>query len=78
MPSEKRQKLDPKSVCCILVGYEEDAGSWVYQLFDPVKRKVILSRDVIVDESPMRYAVPDVSDPAIFKWDKGDAATEPE
>jgi len=29
MPSERRPKLDPKSVRCVLVGYEEDAGSRV-------------------------------------------------
>ena len=29
IPKEKRQKLDPKSVKCILVGYEESAGSRV-------------------------------------------------
>ena len=29
VPKEKRQKLDPKSIKCILVGYEESAGSRV-------------------------------------------------
>ena len=27
VPTEQRQKLDPKSVRCLLVGYEEDAGT---------------------------------------------------
>ena len=35
----------------MLVGYEEDAGSRVYRLYDPIGKKIILSRDVIVDES---------------------------
>ena len=51
IPTEKRQKLDPKSVRCVLVGYEEDAGSRVYRLYDPIGKKIMLSRDVIVDES---------------------------
>ena len=53
IPSEKRQKLDPKSVKCVLVGYEEDAGTRVYRLYNPITKKVILSRDVIIDESPI-------------------------
>ena len=51
IPTEKRQKLDAKSVKCILVRYEEDAGSRVYRRYNPIAKKVILSRDVIVDES---------------------------
>ena len=35
IPKEKRQKLDPKSVKCILVGYGESAGSWVNRLYEP-------------------------------------------
>lgn len=51
IPTEKRRKLDPKSVKCILVGYEEDAGTRVYRLFEPITKKVHLSRNVIIDES---------------------------
>jgi len=29
IPKEKRQKIDPKSIKCILIGYEENAGSKV-------------------------------------------------
>ena len=47
---ENRQKLDSKSVKCILVGYEEDAGTRVYRLLDPATKKLILSRDVMIDE----------------------------
>ena len=61
MPSEKRQKLDPKSVRCVLVGYEEDAGSRVYWLYDPVNRKLILSRDVIINKSSVSNNSPKVS-----------------
>jgi len=51
IPKEKRQKLNPKSVRCILVGYEEDAGSKVYRLYDTTNKRIILSRDIIIDES---------------------------
>jgi len=51
VPKEKRKKLDAKSVRCIMVGYEEDAGTKVYRLWDPAQKVIILSRDVIIDES---------------------------
>ena len=51
IPKEKRQKLDSKSVRCVFVGYEEDAGSKVYKLYNTSSKRVILSRDVIIDES---------------------------
>jgi len=51
VPSERRQKLDPKSVRCVLVGYEEDAGTRVYRLYDPIIKGIIRSRYVIIDEA---------------------------
>jgi len=41
IPNEKSQKLDPKSVKCVLVGYEENAGSRVYRLFDREKKRFL-------------------------------------
>ena len=51
MPKEKRQKLDLKSVKCILVGYKGDAGSKVYRVYDAEQDRLFCSRDVIIDES---------------------------
>lgn len=51
IPKEKRHKLDAKSIRCILVGYDEDTGSKVYRLYEPLQKKIIRSRDVIIDES---------------------------
>lgn len=51
IPKEKRRKLDPKSRRCILVGYDEDAGSKIYRLYDPEHKTIIRSRDVVIDES---------------------------
>jgi len=50
IPKEKRRKLDPKSVKCILIGFEEESGSKISRLFDPLRRVEIRSRDVIIDE----------------------------
>ena len=68
VPSEKRQKLDAKSVRCLLVGYEEDAGSRVCRLYDPVKRKVIVSRDVMIDESSVISNPYESSTTTVIEW----------
>ena len=48
IPKENRTKLDDKSIKCIFLGYaDEDFG---YRLWDPVKHKIIRSRDVIFNE----------------------------
>ena len=53
IPDENRQKLNRKSVECILVGYSlEQKG---YKCFDPSTRKVQVSRDVVFDELPSWY-----------------------
>ena len=44
VPDELRRKLDKKGKKCIFVGYSEDTKA--YKLYDPVARKVIISRDV--------------------------------
>ena len=44
----KRKQLDLKAIPCWLVGYEEETKGW--KLWDPISRKIILSRDVTFDE----------------------------
>ena len=44
VPNELRKKLEKKGHKCIFVGYSEDTKA--YKLYDPVARKVIISRDV--------------------------------
>ena len=46
---EQRTKLDDKSMPCIFVGYgDEEFG---YRLWDPIKKKVVRSRDVVFHEN---------------------------
>ncbi|KAK2442749.1 putative mitochondrial protein [Trifolium repens] len=45
----QRKKLDNKSVKCILLGISEESKA--YKLYDPVSRKVIVSRDVVFAEN---------------------------
>ncbi|BBH00217.1 multidrug resistance-associated protein 9 [Prunus dulcis] len=47
-PAEGRQKLDAKSTKGVFVGYATCEKG--YRVFDPVTRKLLLSRDVIFDE----------------------------
>jgi hypothetical protein len=44
IPSELRKKLDDKSEKCIFTGYSETSKS--YKLYNPITKKLILSRDV--------------------------------
>ena len=47
MPDQLRRKLDDKLSQMILVGYHSIRG---YKLFDPVKKQIVISRDVIIYE----------------------------
>lgn len=45
MPKEQRSKLDSKTHPCVVVGYgDEEYG---FRLYDPKKKKVVRSRDVV-------------------------------
>lgn len=43
-----RKKLDDRSRCLVHLGVEP--GTKAYRLLDPVKKKIIVNRDVIIDE----------------------------
>lgn len=49
IPSSLHQKLDSKSVKCILMGYSSESKA--YKLYNPITCKVIVSRDVVFNES---------------------------
>jgi len=50
IPNERRRKLDAKSVKGILVGYEQDAGTKLYRVYDPGSKRLLLSWYVIIDK----------------------------
>ena len=71
IPKDERKTLDSKSKKCVLMGYETTTKG--YRLYDPYKRKVIFSRDVIFNEQkcgieeltqqePQKYVYLDYSD----------------
>ena len=45
----KITKLEDKSFTCVLLGVSEESKA--YRLYDPVARKIIVSRDVIFEEN---------------------------
>lgn len=48
VPDQRRTKLDDKSLQCVLLGVSDESKA--YRLFDPIARKIIVSRDVSFEE----------------------------
>lgn len=48
MPEQKRKKLDDRGEKCIFVRY--DTKSKAYRLYNPLNKKVIISKDVEFNE----------------------------
>lgn len=49
VPDVKRKKLDDKAQKCIFFGVSEHSKA--YKLYNPVTKRIIISRDVVFDES---------------------------
>src|SRR6184192_1208874 len=49
IPAQNRSKLHAKTVKCLLVGYS--TKSKAYRLYDPAKGSIIITCDVVFDES---------------------------
>jgi hypothetical protein len=61
IPREKRTKLDPKAIRTIFVGY--DSQSKAYRCYCPLRKKILLSRDVLFDETEIGNFLPHPVDP---------------
>jgi hypothetical protein len=49
VPDKQRTKLDDKSINCVHLGVSDESKA--YKLYDPIKKKIIISRDVIFEEN---------------------------
>ena len=56
IPAEKRKKMEPKSWTGVLVGYGQKSKGW--RIYNPAKRRVELSRDVVFSEREYFYLQP--------------------
>jgi hypothetical protein len=66
IPKEKRQKLDAKSLKTILVGYSSESKA--YRLWDSVRRKIVISRDVIFDKYTLPCKAPSDAFSGLFSF----------
>lgn len=48
VPDVRRKKLYAKSLPCVLLGISEESKA--YRLYDPVEKKIVVSRDVVFEE----------------------------
>jgi hypothetical protein len=53
IPKESKKKLNTKTRKYIFVGYNDH--SKVYRIYDPIKKKIALSRDIVFYESLVGY-----------------------
>lgn len=51
---DTRTKLDPRSRKCIFVGYSEESKA--YKVYDPSRKQVIISKDVVFEETSLPAA----------------------
>lgn len=49
VPENQRKKLDSRSTKCVLLGVSEESKA--YRLYDPASKKILISRDVVFDET---------------------------
>ena len=49
VPDVNRKKLDSRSTKCVLLGVSEESKA--YKLYDAVSKRIIISRDVVFEES---------------------------
>ncbi|GAU38467.1 hypothetical protein TSUD_151900 [Trifolium subterraneum] len=49
IPDNQRKKLNNKNIKCVLLGLSDESKA--YKLYDPLERRIIVSRDVVFDES---------------------------
>ncbi|CAA7062104.1 unnamed protein product [Microthlaspi erraticum] len=74
IPDEKRSKLDDKSTACILLGFSEESKG--YRLYNPKTKKIIVSRDVVFEETREWDWEEDQKQNEELTWNDDDASWE--
>lgn len=73
IPYEKRTKLEEKSIPCMLFGVSKESKA--YRLYDPLSKRIIISKDEQFDESKNWDWEEKPEDPKILE-DAGDTEQE--
>jgi hypothetical protein len=71
IPDVKRIKLDSRSSKCVLLGVSEETKG--YKMYNPITKKVMISRDVIFEENKIWNWTESVTN-VLLKW--GDAEND--
>ena len=58
-PKEQKKNLDDKGVKCIFIGYNSESKA--YRLYDPINKKIIISRDIEFLENPWDSSIDESS-----------------
>ncbi|KAF7150925.1 hypothetical protein RHSIM_Rhsim02G0113200 [Rhododendron simsii] len=77
IPDQKRKKLDDKGEKCIFLGVSDQSKA--YKLYNPITKKILISRDVIFDEAqtwPWNTNVVEEQIPTSFDGDDDDDAKQ--
>ncbi|KAF7112931.1 hypothetical protein RHSIM_RhsimUnG0178000 [Rhododendron simsii] len=77
IPDQKRKKLDDKGEKCIFLGVSDQSKA--YKLYNPITKKILISRDVIFDEAqtwPWNTNVVGEQIPTSFDGENDDEANQ--
>jgi hypothetical protein len=77
VPKDSCKKLDSKTQKCLFLGFDSETKA--YKLYDNIRRKVIISCDVIFDEDKVGYQYLDSAGPIpdLFQFSSSDMLDSP-
>jgi hypothetical protein len=61
VPKKDRKKLDNKTIKYLMMGYDDNSKA-----YEPQKKKILISRDVVFDETKLGMTSTEISNDLIF------------
>lgn len=77
IPDQNRSKLDDKSRRCVLLGVSDESKAW--RLYDPISKKIIVSKDVVFEEEKgldLGRSVEEIKQDILECEDEGDTVAD--
>ena len=62
VPKERRRKLDSKTIQCLFIGFDNKTKA--YRLYDQTRRRIVISRDAVFDETKVGFNHLNTGEPA--------------